>query len=59
MKREAERQKYLEEHVYPKWDEEKEANKIKYESFKEMFTPEQKARWERRKHQFLKPDKDN
>jgi hypothetical protein len=23
-----------------------------------MFTPEQKARWEKRKHHFKKPDKD-
>lgn len=51
----AERQKFLEEHVYPKWDKEKKENKIKYDAVKEMFTPEQKARWEKRKHQFRKP----
>ncbi|RLD99550.1 MAG: hypothetical protein DRJ13_09755, partial [Bacteroidetes bacterium] len=55
----ADRQEFLEENVYPKWDKEKEANKIKYESLKEMFTPEQKARWEKGKHQFKKPDNIN
>lgn len=55
----ADRQKFLEENVYPKWDEEKEENKIKYEAAKEMFTPEQKARWEKRKHMFKKSNKDD
>ena len=50
------RQKFLEEYVYPKWDNEKKENQIKYEAAKEMFTPEQKARWEKRKHQFKNPD---
>ena len=56
---EADRQEFLEENVYPKWDKEKEANKIVYESLKEMFTPEQKARWEKRQSQIKKSDKDN
>jgi len=56
---ESDRQKFLEEHVYPKWDKEKKENQIKYEAAKEMFTPEQKARWENRKHQFKNPDNIN
>ena len=51
------RQEFLEENVYPKWEEEKKTNKIKYEPPKEVFTPKQKASWERRKHLFKKPDK--
>jgi ParB/RepB/Spo0J family partition protein len=54
---ETDRQKFLEENVYPKWDKEKKENQIKYEAVKEMFTPEQKARWENREHQFMKTDK--
>jgi hypothetical protein len=37
------REEYLDEHVYPKWEEEKKANKIKNDPPKEVFTPEQKA----------------
>jgi ParB/RepB/Spo0J family partition protein len=54
---ENERQKFLDKYVYPEWEKEKKSNKIKYEPPKEIFTPQQKASWERRKHQFKKPDK--
>lgn len=53
---ESERQKYLEENVYPEWEEEKEKGKIEYNPPKEMFTPKQKAHWEKIKHKFKKPD---
>lgn len=53
---ESERQKYLEENVYPEWEEEKEKGKIEYNPPKEMFTPRQKAHWEKIKHKFKKPD---
>jgi DNA modification methylase len=53
------RQESLEENVYPKWEEEKKANKIEYNPPKEVFTPKQKASWEKRKHLFKKPDKNN
>jgi len=54
---EAERQKYLEEYVYPKWEEEMKKGKIEYNPPKEMFTPKQKAHWGKIKHKFKKPDK--
>lgn len=53
------RQKFLEKYVYPAWEKEKKKGKIKYSPPKEMFTPEQKASWEKRKHQFKKPDKND
>lgn len=46
---------FLEENVYPGWEKEKENGQIEYHPPKEMFTPEQKARWEKRKHKFMKP----
>jgi len=52
-----ERDKFLEDNVYPEWEEEKKKGRIEYNPPKEIFTPEQKARWEKRKHQFKKPDK--
>jgi site-specific DNA-methyltransferase (adenine-specific) len=51
-----ERQKFLEKNVYPNWEEEKKTGGIKYDPPKEVFTPEQKALWEKRKHLFKKPD---
>lgn len=50
-----EHQEYLKEFVFPKWEKEKEEGKIEYNPPKEIFTPEQKARWEKRKHKFQKP----
>ena len=43
--------------MYPQWEEEKNAKKIKHEPPKEVFTPEQKAHWEKIKHRFKRPDK--
>lgn len=50
-----EREKFLKDNVYPGWEKEKENGQIEYHPPKEMFTPEQKARWEKRKHKFMKP----
>jgi DNA modification methylase len=50
-------QEYLKEYVYPKWEKEKENGKIEYVPPKEI-TPEQKARWEKRKHLFKRPNKE-
>jgi len=53
------RQQMLEESVYPQWEAEKENGKIEYHPPKEMFTPEQKANWEKRKHLFKRPGKNH
>jgi len=52
------RDKFLKDNVYPEWEKEKKKGKIEYKPPKEVFTPEQKARWEKRKHKFHKPKKD-
>lgn len=52
-----ERDKFLEDNVYPEWEEEKKKGRIEYNPPKEMFTPKQKAHWEKVKHKFKKPDK--
>lgn len=51
------RKDFLEKNVYPDWEKEKKEKKITYKPPKEVFTPEQKARWEKRKHLFKRPDK--
>ena len=48
-------QEYLNKFVYPKWEEEKNNGNIEYIPSKEIFTPEQKSRWELRKHKFQRP----
>ncbi len=50
-------QEYLNEYVYPKWEEEKEKGKIEYNPPKEMFTPKQKANWKKIKHRIKRPGK--
>lgn len=55
--RQEERDKFLEDNVYPEWEKEKKKSKIEYKPPKEIFTPEQKARWEKIKHRFKRPDK--
>lgn len=52
-----ERDKFLEDNVYPEWEKEKKKGKIEYNPPKEMFTPEQKARWEKTKHRFKRSGK--
>lgn len=51
-------QEFLNKFVYPKWEEEKKKGKIEYIPPREIFTPEQKAHWERVKHKFQKPKED-
>lgn len=53
------RDKFLNDTVYPDWEKEKENGKIEYHPPKEVFTPEQKAHWNKIKHKLRKPKQDN
>ncbi|MGA1977026.1 MAG: DNA methyltransferase [Bacteroidales bacterium] len=53
------REDYLEKFVYPKWEEEKKANKIKNDPPKDNITPKAKDRRKKIQHKFKRPDKNS